>query len=129
MGAPHIPQVIHAHDNLQRLMMDAATASTSLAIDPNSRAARAQWQVGLRFVRAAVVHMREEEAGAFVDAERAGVPGETLDLLRREHAYLRLLAAELLIRAAPDDEGALLLVRFLHRFDRHVADEEFGLAS
>lgn len=119
--------VIHSHDDLQKLHSAASAASTSLALDVENADARDQWTTGLGFVQAALDHMREEESGVFVAAERDGMPATIMELLRLEHARLAVLGAQLMRRAQPDDEGALLLIRFLQRFEDHVADEEWGL--
>lgn len=121
--------VFDAHDELARLQAEASVASTSLALNPEGERSVHHWRTGLRFVRAALDHMREEEEGSFLAAARAGLPARALETLRFEHACLRVLAAELLAQPAPDDESALALVRFLHRFERHVADEEFTLSK
>lgn len=121
--------MIHSHDSLQQLLSRASTASVHLCMNPANETADQQWQTALCFVRSAVGHMGEEEAGAFVEAEESGVPPHVMDALRAEHAKLRVLAAELLHREGPDDEGALLLLRFLDRFERHVAQEEWSLTS
>ena len=123
-----VRSVVHSHDGLQRLMAAASAASVQLSLNPANEHAGAQWSTGLQFVHSAVAHMGEEEAGAFAEAEDSGVSPLILELLRLEHARLRILASEILRRAAPDDEGALLLLRFLHRFERHVGHEEWCLA-
>lgn len=124
-----VSALVHSHDELERLMADASAASVDLSANPANSNATRQWASGLVFVRSAVAHMHEEEAGAFAAAEDAGVSDLQLQLLRIEHARLRMLAAELLQHDGPDDEGALLLLRFLHRFERHVEHEEWTLAK
>lgn len=119
--------VVHTHDLLRDLESEAAAASTALALNPENAHAADQWGKSLSFVTATVGHMNAEERGTFAAAQASGVAETVLDALRREHARLRVLAAQLLRRSAPDDEGALLLVRFLDRFRRHVSDEEWAL--
>jgi hypothetical protein len=120
--------VIHSHDDLQRKMADANAAAIQLSLNPRNDDAAAQWRTSVDFLDSAVAHMAEEEDEIFDDARDAGVSSLLLQLLRIEHARLRILAAEILHREGPDDEGALLLLRFLHRFERHVGHEEWCLA-
>ena len=123
-----VSSVVRSHDGLARSMAAASAASVQLSLNPRNEDAAAQWRTSLQFIHSAVAHMGDEEAHAFAEAEDSGVSPLILELLRIEHARLRILAADILRRDGPDDEGALLLLRFLHRFERHVGHEEWCLA-
>ncbi|MBI2391358.1 MAG: hemerythrin domain-containing protein [Deltaproteobacteria bacterium] len=123
-------EVLDHHETFQTPLADAISAAYQLVLDPTNRDAVGQMRVAWRFVcDDALPHMAQEEVTVFPRAISSGVPADTLDVLSMEHRALRALAEELRDRGMdrdvpPDDEGALLLLRFMQSFDAHVQREE-----
>jgi hemerythrin-like domain-containing protein len=123
-------EVLDEHETFQRPLADAISAAFSLVLDPIDPRGLEHVRTVWRFIECeALPHMAQEEQGVFPHAHHAGVPGEVVHALAREHHALRTLAEELRDRgfggrARPDDEGALMALRFLQSFDAHVQREE-----
>lgn len=123
-------EVLDHHETFQTPLADAIAAAYRLVLDPANQDAVDQLRVAWQFISDdALPHMAQEELTVFPRAVSSGVPADTLDVLSMEHRALRALAEELRDRGmdrdvVPDDDGALLLLRFMQSFDAHVQREE-----
>lgn len=123
-------EVLDHHETFQGPLADATSAAYRLVLNPVEKDAAEQVRTAWTFIELdALPHMTQEEMHVFPRAIESGVPPEVLDVLAMEHHALRTLAEELRSRgmdrgATPDDEGSLLLLRFLQSFEAHVQREE-----
>lgn len=123
-------EVLDHHETFQGPLADATSAAYSLVLNPIEKDSPEQVRTAWTFIEVdALPHMAQEEIYVFPRARDAGVPSEILDVLAAEHTALRTLAEELRDRGMnrgviPDDEGSLLLLRFLQTFEAHVQREE-----
>jgi len=130
-AAPNLcTEVLDQHETFQAPLADATSAAYRLVLNPLDQDSMEQLRVAWTFIEEdALPHMAQEEIHVFPRATEAGVPPEILEVLAMEHRALRVLAEELRDRgmdrgAPPDDEGTLLLLRFLQSFEAHVQREE-----
>lgn len=124
--------LISSHDAFSLAFSEAATAAVHLVVDPRNPDATDQRRCARKFISMSLLHMSDEEARAFPNAIACGVPRDVVDRLYADHRELRALAAALepiLAATELDDEGALALMRFIHRFEQHVQREEWSLAT
>lgn len=123
-------EVLDHHETFQAPLADATSAAYRLVLNAVDQDSPEHVRTAWRFIEEdALPHMAQEEVHVFPRARQAGVPSEILHVLAMEHHALRTLAEELRARemdkgAVPDDEGALLLLRFLQSFEAHVQREE-----
>jgi len=132
MALPELAsELLASHDAFRGALAAAAAAAVYLVVDPKNPDAAQQRREAQHFVRESLAHMREEESTVFPDALECGVPFERVMQLHLDHAGLRKLARALeprLARSSLDDETALMLLRYVHAFELHVAREEWALA-
>lgn len=123
-------EVLDHHETFQAPLADATSAAYRLVLNPIDQDSVDHLRTAWTFIdREALPHMAQEEIHVFPRARQAGVPADVMDVLRMEHHALRVLAEELRSRGMdrdlpPDDEGSLLLLRFLQTFEAHVQREE-----
>jgi hypothetical protein len=123
-------EALDHHETFQGALADATSAAYRLALEPLDQDSMEHQLAAWTFIeREALPHMAQEEIQVFPCALEAGVPPEILDVLATDHRTLRTLAGELRERgidrgATPDDDGTLVLLRFLQSFEAHVQREE-----
>jgi len=112
-------------ERLTQLSADVRTIRDDGVFDPK------RFREVHRFINeVALPHLKDEEKNIFPRALAAGLPPEVLDLLKRDHEELRVLACVAMHSGLDGDspvlplDAVLVVERLIRAFDEHARLEE-----